>query len=67
MQRDQKMTVQTATEPPRCCFFNITTATVALGIFHMVSYRMERGDRETRRGRGVIFAEGIIIADHKVS
>ncbi|KAK2518522.1 Laptm5 [Columba guinea] len=30
------MTVQMATEPPRCCFFNITTATVALGIFHMV-------------------------------
>ncbi|XP_065713318.1 lysosomal-associated transmembrane protein 5 isoform X1 [Patagioenas fasciata] len=30
------MTVQAATEPPRCCCFNITTAAVALGIFHMV-------------------------------
>ncbi|XP_049676938.1 lysosomal-associated transmembrane protein 5 isoform X2 [Accipiter gentilis] len=30
------MTAQTTTEPPKCCFFNIKTATVALGIFHMV-------------------------------
>ncbi|KAM6045201.1 PREDICTED: lysosomal-associated transmembrane protein 5 [Chlamydotis macqueenii] len=30
------MTAQTTPEPPRCCFFNIKTATVALGIFHMV-------------------------------
>ncbi|XP_054251363.1 lysosomal-associated transmembrane protein 5 [Indicator indicator] len=30
------MTAQDTTEPPRCCFFNIKTATVALGIFHMV-------------------------------
>uniref|UniRef100_A0A8C4J3H9 Lysosomal protein transmembrane 5 n=1 Tax=Dromaius novaehollandiae TaxID=8790 RepID=A0A8C4J3H9_DRONO len=30
------MTVQTTTEPPKCCCFNIKTATVALGIFHMV-------------------------------
>jgi len=45
------MTAQMTTEPPRCCFFNIKTATIALGIFHMVSYRTERGDgeRETRR------------------
>lgn len=47
------MTAQTTTEPPKCCFFNIKTATVALGIFHMVSYRTERGDREsdTRKER----------------
>ncbi|XP_013810585.1 lysosomal-associated transmembrane protein 5 isoform X1 [Apteryx mantelli] len=30
------MTAQTTTEPPKCCCFNIKTATVALGIFHMV-------------------------------
>ncbi|XP_021384066.1 lysosomal-associated transmembrane protein 5 isoform X1 [Lonchura striata] len=30
------MTAQTPPEPPRCCCFNIKTATVALGIFHMV-------------------------------
>ncbi|KAM9532906.1 LOW QUALITY PROTEIN: lysosomal-associated transmembrane protein 5 [Guaruba guarouba] len=30
------MSAQMTTEPPRCCFFNITTATVALGIFHVV-------------------------------
>ncbi|XP_010086201.1 PREDICTED: lysosomal-associated transmembrane protein 5 isoform X2 [Pterocles gutturalis] len=30
------MTAQMATEPPKCCCFNIKTATVALGIFHMV-------------------------------
>ncbi|CAM9786340.1 unnamed protein product [Bubo scandiacus] len=30
------MTAQTTTVPPKCCFFNIKTATVALGIFHMV-------------------------------
>ncbi|KAM9268243.1 lysosomal-associated transmembrane protein 5 [Morus bassanus] len=30
------MTDQTTTEPPRCCFLNIKTATIALGIFHMV-------------------------------
>ncbi|XP_074018242.1 lysosomal-associated transmembrane protein 5 [Numenius arquata] len=30
------MTAQSPPEPPRCCFFNIKTATVALGIFHMV-------------------------------
>ncbi|XP_069731512.1 lysosomal-associated transmembrane protein 5 [Phaenicophaeus curvirostris] len=30
------MTTQTTTEPPKCCFFNIKTATVVLGIFHMV-------------------------------
>ncbi|XP_009959741.1 PREDICTED: lysosomal-associated transmembrane protein 5 isoform X2 [Leptosomus discolor] len=30
------MTAQTTTEPPKCCFFNIKTATVALGIFHVV-------------------------------
>lgn len=47
------MTAQTTTEPPKCCFFNIKTATVALGIFHMVSYRTERGNREsdTRKER----------------
>ncbi|XP_004947735.1 lysosomal-associated transmembrane protein 5 isoform X2 [Gallus gallus] len=28
------MTAQT--KPPKCCFFNIKTATLALGIFHMV-------------------------------
>ncbi|XP_064028587.1 lysosomal-associated transmembrane protein 5 isoform X1 [Pogoniulus pusillus] len=30
------MTAQDTTQPPKCCFFNIKTATVALGIFHMV-------------------------------
>ncbi|XP_017940225.1 lysosomal-associated transmembrane protein 5 [Manacus vitellinus] len=30
------MTPQTPPEPPKCCFFSIKTATVALGIFHMV-------------------------------
>ncbi|XP_017685999.1 PREDICTED: lysosomal-associated transmembrane protein 5 [Lepidothrix coronata] len=30
------MTPQTSPEPPKCCFFSIKTATVALGIFHMV-------------------------------
>uniref|UniRef100_A0A8C4UMD1 Lysosomal protein transmembrane 5 n=1 Tax=Falco tinnunculus TaxID=100819 RepID=A0A8C4UMD1_FALTI len=30
------MTAQTMTEPPKCCFFNTKTATIALGIFHMV-------------------------------
>ncbi|XP_016159287.1 PREDICTED: lysosomal-associated transmembrane protein 5 isoform X2 [Ficedula albicollis] len=30
------MTPQTPPEPPKCCCFNIKTATVALGIFHMV-------------------------------
>ncbi|XP_063275019.1 lysosomal-associated transmembrane protein 5 isoform X1 [Prinia subflava] len=30
------MTPQTHPEPPKCCCFNIKTATVALGIFHMV-------------------------------
>nr|XP_009486761.1 PREDICTED: lysosomal-associated transmembrane protein 5 isoform X2 [Pelecanus crispus] len=30
------MTAQMTTEPPKCCCFNIKTATVALGIFHMV-------------------------------
>lgn len=30
------MTPQTPPEPPRCCCLNIKTATVALGIFHMV-------------------------------
>ncbi|XP_030360563.1 lysosomal-associated transmembrane protein 5 [Strigops habroptila] len=30
------MTAQKTTKPPKCCFFNIKTATVALGIFHMV-------------------------------
>lgn len=31
------MTPQAPPEPPKCCCFNIKTATVALGIFHMVS------------------------------
>ncbi|XP_023796689.1 lysosomal-associated transmembrane protein 5 [Cyanistes caeruleus] len=30
------MTPQTPPEPPKCCCFNIKTATVTLGIFHMV-------------------------------
>ncbi|XP_050182193.1 lysosomal-associated transmembrane protein 5 isoform X2 [Myiozetetes cayanensis] len=30
------MTPQAPPEPPKCCFFSIKTATVALGIFHMV-------------------------------
>lgn len=30
------MAPQTPPEPPKCCCFNIKTATVALGIFHMV-------------------------------
>ncbi|KAM7029317.1 lysosomal-associated transmembrane protein 5 isoform 1-T1 [Acridotheres tristis] len=30
------MTPQAPPEPPKCCCFNIKTATVALGIFHMV-------------------------------
>ncbi|XP_032566155.1 lysosomal-associated transmembrane protein 5 [Chiroxiphia lanceolata] len=30
------MTPQTSPEPPKCCFFSIKTATVALGIFHLV-------------------------------
>ncbi|XP_056365360.1 lysosomal-associated transmembrane protein 5 isoform X3 [Oenanthe melanoleuca] len=30
------MTPQTPPEPPKCCCFSIKTATVALGIFHMV-------------------------------
>ncbi|XP_058675765.1 lysosomal-associated transmembrane protein 5 isoform X2 [Ammospiza nelsoni] len=30
------MSPQTPPEPPKCCCFNIKTATVALGIFHMV-------------------------------
>lgn len=40
-------------EPPRCCLFNVKTATVALGIFHVVSYGTEREDREreTRKER----------------
>ncbi|XP_009993459.1 PREDICTED: lysosomal-associated transmembrane protein 5 [Chaetura pelagica] len=30
------MTTQPTTQPPRCCCFSIKTATVSLGIFHMV-------------------------------
>ncbi|XP_033375541.1 lysosomal-associated transmembrane protein 5 [Parus major] len=30
------MTPQTPPEPPKCCCFNIKTATATLGIFHMV-------------------------------
>lgn len=48
------MTPQSPPEPPKCCCLNIKTATVALGIFHMVSSGSGRGDwdRETGKQRG---------------
>lgn len=47
------MTAPVTPEPPKCCLFNIKTATVTLGIFHVVSYETEREDREreTRKER----------------
>lgn len=45
------MTPQTSPQPPKCCCFNIKTATVALGIFHMVSVGPGRGTgRQESRG-----------------
>lgn len=47
------MTPRTPPEPPKCCCFNIKTATVALGIFHMVSSGPGRGTgtgRQENRG-----------------
>lgn len=55
------MTPQSSPEPPKCCCFNIKTATVALGIFHMVSPGPGMGTGREEKQRWNLSRKGIAV------